>query len=348
MKDLTFFLGANSYQGFYSLYEEYLKAMDGSRVWILKGGAGCGKSGFMRTVGDRASSAGHTVHRILCSGDPGSLDGIHIPDLGVILLDGTAPHVLEPPLVGDRGFYLDLSRFYRSGVPDLRERETRYREHYRRAYRWLAAAGETEASLQLPEKAEAAIRQKAAALIARETHTKSRKSGKVLRIFTDAFTGEGLLSLQETQINLARHMIGLRGVCGAENAFLSSAAETALARGNDVILSLSPLKPDRIAHLFIPEFELGIGVGKGDRYIHLDKIVYHHAGKEYSALIRETDSLRLALLARARKELALARHHHDRLEEAVNPYVDFSGVYEAAETFGKQLLADPFTEPEEP
>ena len=145
MKDLTFFLGANTCRGFCSLYQSYLEAYPQERVWILKGGAGCGKSGFMRRVAAVAAEAGFTVHRILCSGDPSSLDGIHVPELHALLFDGTAPHVLEPPLVGDRGFYLDLSQFYRPGVPDLQEREAAYREHYRRAYQWLSAAGSAEA-----------------------------------------------------------------------------------------------------------------------------------------------------------------------------------------------------------
>ena len=338
MKDLSFFLGANTYRGFFSLYEEYLNACKGSRVWILKGGAGCGKSGFMRTVGERASDAGYTVHRILCSGDPSSLDGIHIPDLDAILLDGTSPHVLEPPLVGDRGFYLDLSRFYRPGVPDLREREGTYKEHYRRAYRWLGAAGETEAALTLPAKAESIIRRKASALIARELRTKSKKPGRALRIFTDAFTGEGMLSLRETQASLAGYRIGLQGICGGEHAFLSAASEAALVRGWDVIQALSPTQPERIAHLFIPEQGLGIGVGDGDRHIHLDRIVYQQTDREETVRIRETEAMRLALLSRARKELSLARHHHDLLESAVNAYVDFTGVYESASLFADELL----------
>ena len=340
MQDLSFFLGGNTYQGFYSLYEEYLKSNEGSRVWILKGGAGCGKSGFMRRVYDRVSSAGYMVHRILCSGDPSSLDGIHIPALGVILLDGTAPHVLEPPFVGDRGFYLNMSRFYRPGVPDLRILEEAYGKHYKRAYRWLAAAGHAEASLELPAEAEKIIRRKAAALIARELRTKGRNPQKPMRVFVDAFCCEGMLTLHETQAKMAQHQIGLCGICGAEHVFLSSAAEAALARGYEIVISPSPLQPERIAHLFIPECDLGIGIGKGDRYIHLDKIVYNQADAEFSELVRETDSMRTALLSKAHKELALARHDHDNLEKAVNPYVDFSGVYEEAEAFAGKLLND--------
>ncbi len=338
MKDLTFFLGANTCRGFCSLYQSYLEAYPQERVWILKGGAGCGKSGFMRRVAAVAAEAGFTVHRILCSGDPSSLDGIHVPELHALLFDGTAPHVLEPPLVGDRGFYLDLSQFYRPGVPDLQEREAAYREHYRRAYQWLGAAGSAEASLALPAEAGSALRRKAGALMARELRRRPGTADSRSSFFVEAFTGDGLLSLPDTCRALASRLIGLQGVCGAEHVFLSAAADAAAARGWNTVICPDPLQPDRIAHLFIPERELGIGVGTGDRVIHLDRIVYKAAGREESARIRDTAAMRSALAAKARRELQLARHFHDKLEEAVNPFVDFAGVYELAERFAGALL----------
>ncbi len=339
MKDLTFFLGANTYNGFFSLYGEYMNGSSEDRIWILKGGAGCGKSGFMRRVGQRAEEAGHTVHRILCSGDPASLDGVHIPELHALLFDGTAPHVLEPPVVGDRGFYIDLSRFYRPGVPDLKEREEIYREHYRRAYRWLAAAGNADHSLILPLRAEEAIRRKARSLIGRELRKKGREEGSVRRFFTDAFTGDGLLSLPDGRRTLAPRLISLQGICGAENCFLAEAAEAARIRGWDAVICPDPVSPDRIAHLLMPEIGFGLTAGDGDRTIHLDRFIYSAVDKEEAVRIRETEAMRLALLTKARKELQLAKYHHDRLEEAVNPYVDFAGVYAAAERFAQGLLS---------
>ena len=339
MNDLTFFLGANSYRGFYSLYEEYMRSYDTARVWILKGGAGCGKSGFLRRVGQRAASAGYTVHRILCSGDPASLDGIHIPELEVMLFDGTAPHVLEPPLVGDRGFYLDLSRFFLPGVPDLREPTEAYREHYRRAYRWLAAAGNAAGAVTLRRETGDNIRKKARSLIARELRKRGREPGTARRFFVDAFTGEGSMALSETWRALTSRTIGLQGVCGAESLFLAAAGEAAMERGWNVILCPDPLQPDRTARLLIPEQGLGIGIGPGDRRIHLDRLVYNAVDKEESAHIRDTEAMRLALLNKAKKELRLAKQHHDRLEAAVNPHVDFAGVYDFAERFASELLS---------
>ena len=95
MKPVHFFLGANSGEGFYSLYDQML----GGRfddLMILKGGPGCGKSTFMRRMGAAAEQRGERVIYIPCSGDPESLDGAIFPDRRAAVVDGTAPHVLEP------------------------------------------------------------------------------------------------------------------------------------------------------------------------------------------------------------------------------------------------------------
>lgn len=87
-----YFLGANSAQGFVSLYGELLDESSASAFYILKGGAGCGKSTLMKRVGEAMEEHGFLVEYILCSGDPDSLDGILIPEKGVAIMDGTAPH----------------------------------------------------------------------------------------------------------------------------------------------------------------------------------------------------------------------------------------------------------------
>ena len=82
---------------------------------------------------------------ILCSGDPASLDGVVIPRLRTALVDGTAPHVVEPKYPGVAEQYVNLGACYdRAGLQGVREEiqgaMTGYREHYQRAYRCLGAA----------------------------------------------------------------------------------------------------------------------------------------------------------------------------------------------------------------
>ena len=82
-----YFLGANAYSGFYSLYGGFC-AGEGDYLRVIKGGPGTGKSALMRRIGAAAERAGHDVEYILCSGDPDSLDGVYIPALGVGYADG--------------------------------------------------------------------------------------------------------------------------------------------------------------------------------------------------------------------------------------------------------------------
>lgn len=89
---VQYFLGANSAEGFVSLYDELIDESQASAVYILKGGPGCGKSTLMKKVGEEMEKGGYYVEYILCSGDPDSLDGILIPEKAVAIMDGTAPH----------------------------------------------------------------------------------------------------------------------------------------------------------------------------------------------------------------------------------------------------------------
>ncbi len=96
MARISYFLGANTPGGFYSLMDKLLDPSKARAIYILKGGPGCGKSTLMKKLGAWAEELGHTPEYIWCSGDPDSLDGVIFPDLGVAVADGTAPHGAAP------------------------------------------------------------------------------------------------------------------------------------------------------------------------------------------------------------------------------------------------------------
>ena len=128
------FLGANSGEGFFSLYEQLLHARLDDLL-IVKGGPGCGKSSFMRTVADALVQSGEEPVYIHCSGDPASLDGVLFPRLKFGLVDGTAPHVLEPTYTTATERYLDLARFYDvEAVHAVRGEIIAHTDAYRAAY----------------------------------------------------------------------------------------------------------------------------------------------------------------------------------------------------------------------
>ncbi|MFZ5686833.1 MAG: hypothetical protein ACOY9Y_01370 [Bacillota bacterium] len=85
------FPGGNTSQGFYSFYHHIIP-LDATRIFVLKGGPGVGKSTFMKTIAESLIANGYSVEYHCCSSDNNSLDGVVIPEIAVALIDGTAPH----------------------------------------------------------------------------------------------------------------------------------------------------------------------------------------------------------------------------------------------------------------
>ncbi|MDE7243173.1 MAG: hypothetical protein K2O18_04235 [Oscillospiraceae bacterium] len=88
-----FFLGANSGQGFQNLFQTFCEPEKHHDLLVLKGGPGVGKSTMMRKIGEAMEARGEEVEYLHCSGDPKSLDGVHIPRIKTAVVDGTSPHV---------------------------------------------------------------------------------------------------------------------------------------------------------------------------------------------------------------------------------------------------------------
>ncbi len=102
----NYYAGGNTARGFYSLYDSSLSGLN--RLFILKGGPGTGKSSLMKSLGEYWGSQGFELEYLHCSSDNDSVDGLIIPKLGVGLVDGTAPHVIEPKIPGVIEEYINL------------------------------------------------------------------------------------------------------------------------------------------------------------------------------------------------------------------------------------------------
>ena len=109
-----YFLAANSFEGFVSHFSDSYSAESGYKTYIIKGGPGTGKSSLMKYVAIRAIEKGYTVHLCHCSSDPDSLDGVIIDEKKTVILDGTAPHIVEPKYPGTCENIVDLGRFWDS------------------------------------------------------------------------------------------------------------------------------------------------------------------------------------------------------------------------------------------
>ena len=131
-----FFLGANSGRGFQSLFDRFCEPADFDDLLVLKGSAGCGKSTMMRRIGEAMEERGEEVEYLHCSGDPDSLDGVHIPRLRTAVVDGTSPHVVEPKYPAAVERYVNLGAYWDlAGIKGEREAVTQWSEACSAAYR---------------------------------------------------------------------------------------------------------------------------------------------------------------------------------------------------------------------
>ena len=80
--ETRYFLSALTGAGYYALHRQFLRPPE-RYFCILKGGPGCGKSTFLKRVGDAGQAAGLAVVRLHCAGDPASLDGVYFPNIWI-------------------------------------------------------------------------------------------------------------------------------------------------------------------------------------------------------------------------------------------------------------------------
>lgn len=107
-----YFPGANTGRGFIGHFEGIVPPWSEPHyTYVLKGGPGVGKSTLMKKCAAIARANGFTVEEFRCASDPESFDAVRIPQRRLVLLDGTAPHTIDPAMPGIDGETLDLGRF---------------------------------------------------------------------------------------------------------------------------------------------------------------------------------------------------------------------------------------------
>ena len=250
--------------GFISCFDQLMDDKDLRRKIILKGGPGVGKSTFMRRLHAALTENGEASTLYFCSGDPDSLDAVAIPAHGLLILDGTAPHIVDPQIPGARdsminlGACLDESAM-RPRLPHIRACMADHAACSRRARAFMqsicALKRDNAASVAecLDERRLAHMTDTLIAAVLAEVAPPSDPP-QVRSVITDAITPKGELCLltdgqQQHVIRLAHHFaMDLTPVLRA----LSLAARRA---GYAVEEYLSPLCPGSLLHLSIPALQ---------------------------------------------------------------------------------------------
>lgn len=343
MKNIDFFLGANSSEGFASLFSE-LYSEESENVVILKGGPGTGKSTLMKKIAAKAKEEGDAyVENIHCSSDPSSLDAVIFNNGKNCVIDGTSPHTVDPIWPGAIETLVNLGDCWNRSI--LKENKAkiieivkRKKRLYGQAYKLIKIAGNSRNAVYR-SVSEAVIGDKVTSLVEKisEMFPKYDKRGKKTLRLLSGITPDGVITYTNTVSSLCDNIIVLEDDYGISGEILKRIAENAIEKGIDTIYCMQPLFPfERIEHIILPQIKLAVVTDSFNadfsaeslHVISLNNFMKTSEvslGKARMAFEKKAEK---EIIAEACKKLSEARELHTLIEQIYVLAMDFSAIDE--------------------
>lgn len=354
MKEKHVFAGNNTSEGFFSYFDQLLKPEEAEHIYILKGGPGVGKNQFMKKFAEVMVEKGYSAEYIHCSSDNVSLDGILIPELKLLFVDGTAPHTIDPVIPGATDEIVNLGAFldghklkkHKAAIIETNKAKSNI---YKSAYRYLKAAGiiyDEITSICDSYVSEDKFNQMCQGAIGKLFKSwRGERPGKARKLFTESYTANGYIS--HTELFFEENEVW--AVVGKDTNYSSIFLDRILAeagkRGLDAEGYYNPLHPKKLQHIYLPEKKLII--------ITAD----HHMNEKYNevfdihTIMTENIKMRISeieknlhlydmLIKNALEKLSETKKMHDLLEAFYVDSMDFDGVNECFKKISKRYISN--------
>lgn len=337
------FPGGNTSQGFFS-YHKYI--LDEGRTFILKGGPGSGKSSLMENIANKMLKYNLSVEYHHCASDKSSIDGIVIKELKVAILDGTAPHILEPKLVGlsddivDLGRYIDKSKLFENRE-EILEAKKNNKECYRKTYSYFRAAKEILNEIVYTNSEKVDFRGVNSLIydLKEDIYVNGtiNQIGKERHLFNTAFTPSGIVDYTETLLKDKKiYYINAEYGIG-KSTLLDIISKEGLLRGYNIEIYHEPLIPQKINTIIISELNLVLSAADYAKNNYYKKIDLNQFLRD-DTKNQEDYKVFNNLIDKGIKSLSKAKKNHDILEEAYHPAIDFNGIEKEREKIIKEIM----------
>lgn len=350
---IDFFLGANTSKGFLSRYEQISKNPKIKKLYVIKGGAGTGKSTIMKKVAEEYHKRGFQIERIHCSSDPDSLDGVIVEEKGMAILDGTPPHVMEPQYPAAFETLVDLypcwnEEILEKNIEQIKNVVKKYTDCHKRACDHISLIsallkGNNQVVRECVdyEKMDRYIKY----ITKKELGRKQDKTPTEKVRFFSAITPQGVKFYTSTIESLCDKIYVVEDEFGVVSDYmLRKIKESAAIKNLDVISGYCVIDPyDKLEQLIIPEKRIAFLTSnmfhkiststprvtvKASRFTDTTKLSER---KQYLSFNKKVVS---SCLTEAVKEMKQAKTYHDLLESIYVSSVDFKKV----DTLFAQLL----------
>ncbi|MBQ2767458.1 MAG: hypothetical protein IJF49_05200 [Clostridia bacterium] len=331
-----YFAAANSGEGFRSFYHEIFNPLRFTRMYLIKGGPGTGKSTLMRRVAERAERDGMTVRRYACSSDPESLDGIAVGDGDFAMLDATAPHTQDPRFPGAAEALIDLGQFWDSRTlaaarDEIVYRNTTKQAAYVRAYRFLAAICAVEQNT-LAMLEECLDLPKLRGAVSRALQSLPRAEGRIVPALVSSIGMHGEVNLP-TLHHAARRSFVLTETRGGADLFLREVLALARQKHLDAEAAYRYIDPTRLDGLYLPGGKVAFldevlidERRPQDKQINMSRFYRPADLRRYRTELRKAAHCRADLFDGAAEAFAAVREAHFALEAIYSAAMDYAAL----------------------
>lgn len=351
------FPGGNTPVGFYSYYD-FIIPQDATRIMVIKGGPGVGKSSFMKLIAKEMNETGYDIELHHCSSDNNSLDGIVFPQINIALIDGTSPHIVDPRNPGAVDEIIHLGDYWdepgvRSHKQDILNVNQEVGRMFQRAYRFLKAAKAIHDDLEaisLEGLDTGKLNQKAAQLKTEifKDQPVASKPGFIRKLFASAITPEGFKNYIPTLMDSDYKIYTITGQPGSgKSTLLSKVALAAAERGWDCELFYCPFDPIKIEHLIIPNLKIALITNQEPHFteferetldIDLDECISLKIFTKYGKIIAQNQKIKSELLEVAVSFLREAKSAHDLMEQYYIPNMNFAAITELRQKTANRIF----------
>lgn len=341
-----FFAGGNTKYGFFSYFNCIITPEKGLCTYILKGGSGVGKSTVMKTFAQAMKDNHYFVEYIHCASDEDSLDGVCIPELGVTLLDGTAPHTIDPIIPGafdhiiNMGEWLntDILISHKKEIAAISKEKSRL---YEEAYSYMKSAShllDINHNLYTQHTNLYGLVSLADELSDELFHEKLEKAGTKKSLFAAAFTSNGLIDYASTLISKipSEHAhsetydvweVRSESTCSISE-FLKNITVNGIKRGYDIECFCFPTEPHKIQHLLIPKLGIAImsspNIDSPVKKIDLNDFLNTSELTKHKGTITNNEAIFSNLMSLASQTLTKTKQQHELLEHIYTSAMDYS------------------------
>jgi hypothetical protein len=356
------FPGANSCYGFYSFYDYMVPADVKSKV-ILKGGPGVGKSTFMKKIGADLAAQQMEVEYHWCSSDNNSLDGVVGGQRQICVVDGTAPHVVDPRFPGAVDRIINLGEYWDAEmIKGQRENIQKLTESiglcFQRAYNRLAESqlAVTEWKSYIKEAGDyAAVNRNIAALADEFLQSCPKTQASPRHLFAGAISPEGIVSKAESLLDSDFSVLAVKGSPGGGcKELLQHVFNNLELTGVYAEIYHCPFDPQKIDMIIIPEnksalvdfsaglidYETAWPARKFKRFLDFDQFLNKSLLDAYAKAIFESRTRFETGVRAAIGLIKMAKDYHDELESYYVPAMNFEAIEEIRKGLVEELLAD--------